>query len=96
MTVAMISTSSPGLDIIGSIEAQDSQSITLKKPHLLQVADMGNGQYSLDLIPASPGNPDGSIRYSTNTYSLHTAVPTPLEKAYLERVSGIEIVTSLG
>lgn len=85
-----------GEEIIFKMIHETTETCTMESPMIMRVVPQGQEQYGLAMIPYSPSIPDG-----THTLMKHHIVakadnvPSNLEKAYLQQISGIEIVSAL-
>ncbi len=87
---------STGEEIIFSVSGETTTSYTASKPITLHVVPQGNDQYGLQLFPFSPSNPEGDqLIYKDAIVAESTEVPDGLEKAYIQRTTGIELASAV-
>lgn len=85
-----------GQEIIGTVVEEGFNWVVLQNVLTFRVVPSGPGQYGLDLSPHSPTLPDAKWKYYLSQVMAEPLeVPDGLIKAYMQQVSGIEIVSSL-
>lgn len=79
-----------GAEVIGSIDTQDQDTITIDHPLVIRPIEKGPNKWALDLFPHSLANPEGKHKFNTRQIlSYSQLVPDELERAYVERTSRI-------
>ena len=66
---------------------------TLKAPRMLMMQPTGPGQFGIAIVPYSSGSPDGEHKVRDRHVISTCDAPDKLEKAYIENVSNIQIVS---
>lgn len=84
-----------GKEVMGKVVKQDSDTIVLESPVVIQIIPQSKESYGIGLYPYSPTDPSGSrIFYINNIESECITIPSDLEKTYIQETTGISIVTS--
>lgn len=77
-------------------EDTNAGTIVMKNPITLHVVPQGQEQYGLQLFPYSPSCPEGDhVLHIAHVVSECAEVPDGLEKAYIQRTTGIEIASAV-
>lgn len=85
-----------GQEIIGRVVAEDDTSVTLENIRAIKVVQLAPDSYGLDIVPFSPTLPDAAWKYNKSVVLADvSSLPEQLVMAYNQKVSGIEIVSSL-
>jgi hypothetical protein len=85
--------------IIGAVQDklfEDTESILLKQPRLIQIVPQGPQQYGLALVPFDPTDPEGTLElFLRSIVARPTSIARPLHDAYVKQTSQFEIVSEL-
>lgn len=84
-----------GEEVIFEVGEETGSTVEMKNPITLHVVPQGGESYGLQLFPYSPTKPDGIHTLNKNQIVSTTDVPEDLTKAYVQRTTGIQIVSSL-
>jgi hypothetical protein len=84
-----------GEEVIFDVGTDTENTVEMKNPQLVQIVPQGPDTYGIAMLPYSPAVPSGSHILNKKNIMSETETPADLEKAYIQRTSGIEIVTSL-
>jgi hypothetical protein len=84
--------------VIGEEEVrlESSKDIILKKPLVIHIVPQGPQQYGIALLPFDPTDPEGTVEIAKSlVVAISREVSKGLTDAYLQRTTGIEIVSSI-
>ena len=85
-----------GAELIGRVIKITDEAIVLEHPLVIRPIQRGPNDMALDLFPHSLASPDGEHAFTRRQIlSEAMSIPAPLEKAYLERTSGIILSTQM-
>lgn len=84
---------SSGEELVAESISQEDTHWILKSPRMLIMQPTGQGQMGIAIVPYSAGAPDGEHLVYTSHIVSTVRVPDKLEKAYIENVSNIQIVS---
>jgi len=86
-------------EVVAKLIGEESDCLILEKPRALVMQQMQDGSVSLGMLPfmASANNPEFTTESDVKLYKKDimaevVEVPEPLAKAYLQQVSGIQLV----
>ena len=86
-------------EVVATLVSEESDCFILEKPRALVMQQMQDGNVSLGMLPfmASANNPEFTVEsdvklYKKDIMSEVLEVPEPLAKAYLQQVSGIQLI----
>lgn len=87
---------SSGEEVIFKAVNDTPTTVVMSKPITLHVVPQGNDQYGLQLFPFSPSNPEGDqLLYKDKIIAESVEIPVGLEKAYIQRTTGIELASAV-
>lgn len=85
-----------GFELIGTLEADEPGYYILREPLGIQPQQTGPDTYGLIMIPMSAADQEGSHKiYKTAICSESIKIPTEIEKAYIKKISKIQIVSTI-
>lgn len=85
---------STGEEIIAGIERRDGNGeIILNRPKAIGLVQTPNHEVAIQLIPFMASNQDGNITIFEDHVVAETEPTSELEKGYLSKTSGIQMVT---
>lgn len=83
---------STGEEIIGRVTDRNDQIITIDRPNLIGLVPSQTG-INIQLMPWFASNQSGTVELNVAHIVGETQPASELEKGYLERTSGISLVT---
>ena len=83
---------STGEEIIGRVENRTEQTITVDRPNIIGLVPSQGGIH-IQLMPWFASNQTGSVEINAAHVVGETEPAGELEKGYLEKTSGISLVT---
>ena len=82
-----------GEEIIAEVEERVEPDVYVKAPRMLVMQPTAPGQMGIAIVPYSAGAPDGTHHIRGSAIQSTCEAPDKLEKAYIENVSNIQIVS---